>query len=167
MKPFTLFFGAYRQVGTFDVTSDPQYSLVVNTVTQLRKRLLKQEVLRQPFLQIFRAVHQHRSEFPDDSEPQYPFAMSNIVEFRDRPPTDDDVVGFLTSSFPDLYLHCGYFGPEDVDRVTRTCSEQRESDKANIEINARVVQHLFQAVSVCHLLTWCVRSQISITFTGV
>ena len=156
MKPFTLFFGANRQIGTFDVTSDPRYALVVNTVIQLRERLLKDEVFRQPFLQIFRVVYQHATEIPADTEPHTPVAdhiydMPDIRlrDVRHYPPTDDDVVDFLTNSFPDLYMSSGYFGPEDIDRV-KTCSEQGESDKAKIEINVRLVQLWLHTVSTCH-----------------
>jgi hypothetical protein len=153
MKPFTLFFGRNRQIGTFDITNDPRYALVVNTVIQLRERLLNEEVLRQPFLHIFRVVYEYNTEFPADSGPHDPATdhIPNMSDFRKirNHPTDHDVVDFLTNSFPDIYLSSGYFGPEDIPRV-KTCSEQGESDKAKIEINARLVQLWLQAVGTCH-----------------
>ena len=127
----------------------------MNTVIQLRERLLNEEVLRQPFLHIFKVVHQYNTEPLADPGPHAPATddipnMSDFRKIRNHPPTDADVVDFLTNSFPDIYLSSGYFVPEDIERV-KTCSEQGESDKAKSEINARVVQLWLQAVSTtCH-----------------
>ena len=120
MKPFTLFYGTSGQLGTSDITSDSKYKLVVDTVNQLRDRLLNEEVLRQPFLHIFSAVYKGDTDFPNDLKPPTPVAdqvsnISKIRQIRHHPPTDDDVVDFLTNSFPDLYLAPGEFGPEGID----------------------------------------------------
>lgn len=150
MKPFTLFFGASGQLGTSDITSDPCYKLVVDTVNQLHNRLLNEEVLRRPFLHVFSTVYKDNAVFPDDLKPLTPVAdqvsnMSKIREIRDGPPTDDDVVDFLTNSFPDLYLAPGDFSPEGVD-CSETCSGQEDADQEKITINAKLVQFWLQAV---------------------
>ena len=93
MKPFTLFFGGDRQIGTLNVTNDSRYALAVNTVIQLRERLLNEEVLRQPFLHIFRVVHKYNTEFPADSSPHDPATgqilnMSDFRKIRNDPPTE-------------------------------------------------------------------------------
>jgi len=160
MKPFTLFFGASGQVGTSDVTHDSQYKLVVNTVDQLRDHLLKEEVLRQPFLHIFRNCYNDDTNFPQHLEPCTPVAdqvsnMAKIQEIRSHPPTDNDVVDFLTNSFPDLYMAPGDFGPEGVD-WGKTFSGQGEADKEKIAIDVQLVHLWLQAVSTvdvqCELL---------------
>jgi hypothetical protein len=151
MKPFTLFFGASGQLGTSDVTHNSQYELVVNTVNQLRDRLLKEEVLRQPFLHIFNTTYNDNTDVPHDLEPCTPLAnqvsnMSKFQNIRNYPPTDNDVVDFLTNSFPDLYMAPGNIGPEDVS-WHETWSGQGEADKEKIAINCRLVQLWLQAVS--------------------
>jgi hypothetical protein len=151
MKPFTLFFGASGQLGTSDVTHNSQYELVVNTVNQLRDRLLKEEVLRQPFLHIFNTTYNDNADVPHDLEPCTPLAnqvsnMSKFQNIRNYPPTDNDVVDFLTNSFPDLYMAPGNIGPEDVS-WHETWSGQGEADKEKIAINCRLVQLWLQAVS--------------------
>jgi hypothetical protein len=40
--------------------------------------------------------------------------VSNMSKIRHHPPTDNNVINFLTNLFPDLYLAPGDFGPEDV-----------------------------------------------------
>ena len=112
MKSFKLFFGAGGQIGTYDVTQDYYYQIVVNTVEQFRNRLL-QEVLRQPFLHIFKNVYKDNME---DLKLSTPIAdhipnMSKIREIRRHPPTDADVIKFLTVGFPDIYMAPGDFGP--------------------------------------------------------
>jgi hypothetical protein len=151
MKSFTLFFGASGQLGTTDVTHNSQYELVVNTVNQLRDHLLKEEVLRQPFLHIFSTSYNDDADFPHDLEPCTPVAdqvsnMSKIRNITRYPPTDNDVVDFLTNSFPDLYMAPGDFGPEGVS-WGETWSGRGEADKEKIAINCRLVQLWLQAVS--------------------
>jgi hypothetical protein len=164
MKPFKLFFGASGQIGSSNVTSDPQYKLVVDTVNQLRDRLLNGEVLRQPFLHLFNTVYQDSSQFPDDLKTHTPLTatdqvsnMSKIKQLEDHPPTDDDVVDFLTNSFPDLYLPPGSIGPEG-ENYDETVSGRGEADKEKIAINIRLVQ-LCQLQTVSALdFTYVLRS---------
>jgi hypothetical protein len=73
---------------------DPQYNHVVLTVTQKSIYL--------HFLKNFRATllsTNHRSNF------------RKIQEIRLTPPSDADVLEFITNAFPDLYLDMGSFGP--------------------------------------------------------
>ena len=151
MKPFALFFGASGQLGTSDVTSDPHYKLVVDTVNQLRDRLLKDEGLRQPFLHLFSSVYVDNSDFPDDLKPTTPIAdqipnMSKIKQIRHHPPTDGDVVDFLTNSFPNIYLFFGDFGPGCVS-WGETWSGRGEASEEKVMINMRLVQLWLEAVS--------------------
>ena len=99
MKSFKLFFGTSGQIGTYDVTQDYHYQIIVNTVEQLRNHLLQEEVLRQPFLHIFKSVYNDDMDFPEDLKPSTPIAdhipnMSKVREIRCHPPTDADVVKF-------------------------------------------------------------------------
>ena len=150
MKSFRLFFGASGQIGTTDVTHLAQYGLVVNTVNQLRNHLLKFELLRQPFLHIFTTVYNDNADFPNDLKSCTPVndQVSNLSKIRHCPPTDSDVIDFLTNSFPDLYMAPGDFGPE-LEGVSwdETLSGRVEADKEKATINCRLVQLWLQAVS--------------------
>ena len=148
MKSFKLFFGASGQFGTYDVTQDYHYQIVVNTVEQFRNRLLQEEVLRQSFLHIFKNVYKDNTE---DLKPSTPIAdhipnMSKIREIRRHPPTDADVVKFLTTVYPDIYMAPGDFGPERVD-WGETWSGRGEAEEEKIMINCRLVQLWLQSVS--------------------
>lgn len=152
MKSFTLFFGASGQLGTTNITNNSQYEIVVNTVNQLRDHLLKEEVLRQPFLHIFSTCYHDGADFPHDLAPCTPIAdqvsnMSKIRDIRSQPPTDNDVVDFLTNSFPDLYLAPGDFGPEGVS-WGETWSGRGEAEKEKIAINCQLVQLWLQSVNI-------------------
>jgi hypothetical protein len=113
--------------------------------------LLNEEVLCQPFLHIFNTVYKDDASFPDYLKPGTPVAdqvsnMSKIRQIRHHPPTDNNVVDFLTNSFPDLYLASGDFGPQGVDWGT-TLSGQGEADMEKIMINVWLVQLWLYAVS--------------------
>ncbi|EDR02102.1 uncharacterized protein LACBIDRAFT_295499 [Laccaria bicolor S238N-H82] len=151
MKPFTLFFGASDEITTYEVTHNPSYELVMHTVNHLRDRLLKEQVLRVPFLHIFTNCYNDDSEFPRDLAPCTPVAdrVSNLVKIRrirEHPPTDADVVEFLTNAFPDLYLAHGDFGPEGVSWV-ETMSGREEADSQKITINGKLVLLWLQIVN--------------------
>jgi hypothetical protein len=151
IKAFSLFFGASGQLGTTDVTHNSQYELVVNTVHQLRDHLLKEEVLHQPFLHIFSTIYNNDANFPNDLKHCTPVTnqvsnMSKIQNIRHYPPTDNDVVDFLTNSFLDLYMAPGDFGPEGV-VWGETWSGQGEADEEKVVINCQLVQLWLQAVS--------------------
>jgi len=142
MKKNSLFFGASGQMGTTDVTDNNDYKLVVNTVNQVRNHLI-QEVLRRPFLHLFNTIYNDDTKFPDDLKASTPIEdqipnKSNIQSMR-HPPTDSDVVEFLTNSFPDLYMASGDFSPDRIE-WGETWSGQGEADKEKITINCRLVQ---------------------------
>jgi hypothetical protein len=155
MKPFSLFFGASGQLGTMDVTDDHQYKIVVTTVNHLRNHLLKEPILREPFIHILNTVYNDDTPFPQDLEfctPVYDRVSnkSKIRNMRDGPPTDDDIINFLTNHFPDLYMAPGDFGPQGVD-WGETLSGREEADEEKIEINCRLVQLWLQAVSMIYV----------------
>ena len=107
---FKLFFGTSGQISTYNVTQDYHYQIVVNTVEQIRNRLLQEEVLRQSFLHLFKSVYNNNTDFPEDLKLSTPIAdhipnMSKVREIRRHPPTDADVVKFLTaaSSYIQIY----------------------------------------------------------------
>jgi hypothetical protein len=49
MKHFSLFHGDSGELGTHDVTEKSEFTLVIETVKQLRDRMLTEQVLRDPF----------------------------------------------------------------------------------------------------------------------
>lgn len=128
MKPFTLFVGAIDQLGVCDATLEPKYKPVVDSVNQLRNRLITEPVLRRPFRHLFNSVYNHNSQF------------------RDRAPSDKDVIDFLQNSFPDLHLVHGDFGPEEISRG-ETWSGRKGAEREKITINLRLVQVWLRAVS--------------------
>ena len=71
-----------------------------NTVEQLRNHLLQEEVLRQPFLHIFKSVYNDNTDFPEDLKLSTPIAdhipnMSKVHEIRRHPSTDDCISGYI------------------------------------------------------------------------
>jgi hypothetical protein len=57
MKTFKLYLGGKGLLGTFEVTAKPDYEIVIETVGQIRSRLLADPHLRQPILHIFNTVY--------------------------------------------------------------------------------------------------------------
>ena len=151
MKPFKLFLGGRGTLGTFEVTTKPYYDVVIQTVGQLRCRLLEDPVLRRPLLHLFQTVYEDDSEFPDHLKRSTPFAdqVSNktkIAAIRTQPPSDSDVIAFLTNAFPDLYLKLSTFREGDV-LWEETMSGQGATDKEEISINVQLVHLWLEAVS--------------------
>jgi hypothetical protein len=107
MKEFSLFFGDLTgSVVTRNVTNDPKYKHVVETVSQIRGRLLNDQTFRTPILSLFQGIYEEELK---ESTP--PVDHSNFEKIREihshsssPRPSDDDIVEFLTKSFPDLYL---------------------------------------------------------------
>lgn len=112
---------------------NPSYELVTHTVNDIRDRLLKEEIFRAPFLHIYTTCYN------DDTKPQDVSNLTKIRQIRDHPPTDADVVDFLTNSFPALYLAPGDFGPEGVS-WGETWSGREEADNQKVTINCRLIQ---------------------------
>ena len=153
MKDFNLFYGASGDaVGTFNVTNNPKYELVVETVKQLRQRLIDNPTLREPILALFTNVYQDNSKFPEDLKENAPVSdhrsnQEKIQEIRPHPPSDDDVIYFLKNSFPDIYLDLESFTPVDEDFLWgMTKSGRSEGEKELVTINVRLV-NLWLAVS--------------------
>lgn len=155
MKPFRLFLGGRGLLGIIEVTLDPKFQLIIGTVSQLRDHMLGNPILRQPLLHLFSKVYSDDSDFPEDSKGETPLEdqisnMSNIRKIRPHPPSDEDVVTFLTDAFPDLYLEPGHFCEGDV-LWGRTDSGRGEAKKEFISINVRLVHLWNKAVSTQNL----------------
>lgn len=151
LKPFRLFFGGSGLIGTFEVTSDIKYKLVIETVSQLRNRLLADPVLRQPIVHLFDMVYHDDSEFPDHLKNGTPLVDQipnklKIQQIRAQPPGDGDVVTFLTDAFPDLYLEPSSFREGNV-LWRETASGRDAADKEEISINIQLVQLWLKTVS--------------------
>jgi hypothetical protein len=136
--------------------NDHQYKIVVNTVNQLRNHLLKEEILRKPFVHIFSSVYNDNTPFPQDLKSCTPVSnqvsnKSKIRNMRDGPPTDNDIVNFLTNHFLDLYMAPGDFGSQGVD-WGETWSGREEADKEKIATNCQLVQLWLQATSVSTMI---------------
>ncbi|THH20064.1 hypothetical protein EW146_g1231 [Bondarzewia mesenterica] len=121
MKSISIFKGERDAIGTMNITAAPRYEFVIQTANQIRERLLKEEQLRQPFLDLFLAVHKDDSAFPDSLKHFTPVEdqISNrakIEQVRKNLPTDRDVLDFLTNAFPDIYLVPGYLAAEGADK---------------------------------------------------
>ena len=132
-------------LGTYVITNDPKYKLVVETVTQLRGRLLNDQAFRRPILALFKGVYEDTSEFPEELKAFTPAVdhrsnLEKIKEIRSHhPPSDDDVLEFLMNSFPDLYLELGNFGPAEL-LWGETRSGRGEFMKEEITINLHLVE---------------------------
>lgn len=57
MKAFKLYLGGSGCVGTYEITLDPSYKIVVEMVQQLRTCLLSNQDLRKPLLLLFETVY--------------------------------------------------------------------------------------------------------------
>jgi len=152
MKPFKLFLGERGLLGTYEITAKPNYEFVIQTVGQLRHRLLMDPVLRQPLLHLFRTVYEDDSKFPEHLKSLTPLAdhVSNktkIVAIRAQPPSDADVVEFLTDAFPDLYLKLSTFREGDI-TWGETISGRGAADKEEISINIQLT-NLWLKVKSC------------------
>lgn len=152
MKPFTLFFGASGVLGTHNVTANPKYQLVVETVSQLRAHLLNDRAFRVPILSLFNSVYEDDSQFPEELKENTPDIdqisnMKKIRQIHSHPPSDNDVLEFLTNSFPDLYLDLGNFSLAELVLWGETKSGRGEVAKEEITINVHLVQLWLEAVS--------------------
>ena len=117
MKTFKLYLGGSGQVGTYDVTHNPKFEMVVEMMKQLRECLLSDQALRKPILQLFEAVYQ--ANFPEHLKPITPIAdqipnQVKIRTIRTCQPCDEDVIAFLTEAFPHLYLELRSFRESNV-----------------------------------------------------
>ena len=151
MKSFRLFQGGIALVGTFDVTENNEYQLIVETVNQLRKRLLENPVLRRPLLDLFDSVYRDDSAFPDDLKETTPLAdqipnRTKIRQIRFQPPTDGDVITFLTDAFPHLYLKAGSFNENDILWGETTTGRSQVNEE--ISINVQLVRQWRDSVSM-------------------
>jgi len=165
MKNFKLYLGASGLVSTYEVTSDPQYKIIIETISQLRHCTLTDPVLRQLLLHIFNSVYEDDSQLPERLKEVTPLADQipnkiKIQQIRTELPCDADVVDFLTDAFPDLYLESARFR-EDDELWKKTFSGQQLEDKEpeEISINHRLVLLWFQAVSTQRIL-WHARFKV-------
>ncbi|THH13726.1 hypothetical protein EW146_g6526 [Bondarzewia mesenterica] len=115
MKSFSIFKGARGAIGTMNVTAEPRYNFVIQTTNRIRERLLKEKLLRQPFLDLLTMVHK------DD------------FKFRSSLSTDADVINFITDAFPDIYLLHGWLASDGAD-WDYTLTGQGEANKEYISI---------------------------------
>ena len=109
MKSFRLFIGDFGTVSCLEVTTQSDYQRVVGIVIQLRDRMLREQVLREPILSVFQEVYNDDTHLPEKLKTRTPalYQLSNKDKIRNTkpsPPTDDDVINFLQDAFPDLYL---------------------------------------------------------------
>jgi hypothetical protein len=110
MKEFNLFY--VFGVLTRNVTNGAKHKHVVETVSQIRGRLLNDQTFRTPILSLFKGIYEDGSEFPE--EPKESTPPIDHMKIHSHPPSDDDVVEFLTNSFPDLYMINTGFSPNDL-----------------------------------------------------
>jgi hypothetical protein len=144
MNSFSLFEGTRGAIGTVNVTTDPRYSFVIQTVNQIRDAVVMEKLLRQPFLDLFIAAYMENANLPDNLKHEVPreehiSGQVEIKQFGNDPPIDADVLEFFTNAFPDVYLVPGEM---DTDG-----GESRESDKVYITIARSLVQLWYQTVS--------------------
>ena len=149
MKTFKLYLGGSGQVGTYDVTHNPKFEMVVEMMKQLRERLLSDRALRKPILQLFEAIYQDNSNFPEHLKPVTPITdqILNQVKIqtnRTCQPCDEDVIAFLTEAFPHLYLELRSFR-ESNGLWGETVSGQESADKEEVTINFCLIQRWLNA----------------------
>src|ERR1700683_3924514 len=107
MNLFSLFDGTRGAIGTVNVTTDPRYSFVIQTVDQIRNAVIMEKLLRQPFLDLFIAAYKEDANLPDNLKYEVPreehiSGQVQIKQFGNDPPTDADVLEFFTNAFPDV-----------------------------------------------------------------
>lgn len=153
MKPFKLFLGGSGVLGTVELTSgnDRYHQLVVGAVTQLRIRLLADPQLRKPILHIFTTVYSDTSPFREDLKRETPIEdqipnINKIRKIHRNPPSDEDVVEFLTFAFPDLYLEHGDFSEDNL-IWGETVYGRGAAKKEEISINIRLINLWHEVVS--------------------
>ncbi|THH03105.1 hypothetical protein EW146_g10507 [Bondarzewia mesenterica] len=149
MKSISIFKGERDAIGTMNITAAPRYEFVIQTANQIRERLLKEEQLRQPFLDLFLAVHKDDSAFPDSLKhfTLVEDQISNrakIEQVRKNLPTDRDVLDFLTNAFPDIYLVPGYLATEEADWGF-TSAGRGEADKEYVSILYLIIEQWEQS----------------------
>ena len=148
-NPFKVFFGGSGVVGTYEITQDLTYKHLVHLARHIRSRLLEDQVLRRPLLKLFESVYNDNSEFPqNDAEllvctpivDQIP-NKSKIRAIRNRPPSDNDVVEFLTTSFPDIYLELKSLKCNNNNVVWGVTVTGRDAaDRREIAINNHLIE---------------------------
>ena len=90
MKVYSLSEGEKGAIGTVTITNDPRYNFVIQTIKQIRDRMLS---FVNHSSNILTAVHKDDSDFPDEFKPCTPVEeqVSNqvkIKQFRNNlPPT--------------------------------------------------------------------------------
>ncbi|KIM77731.1 hypothetical protein PILCRDRAFT_825174 [Piloderma croceum F 1598] len=141
MNLFSLFDGTRGAIGTVNVTTDPRYSFVIQTVDQIRNAVIMEKLLRQPFLDLFIAAYKEDANLPDNLKYEVPreehiSGQVQIKQFGNDPPTDADVLEFFTNAFPDVYLVPGEMGTDGGESI--------ESDKVYIAIARSLVQLWYQ-----------------------
>jgi len=151
MKPFKLFWGERGHLGTYEITAKSNYEFAIQTIGQLRHRLLMDPVLRQPLLHLFQMVYEDDSQFTEHLKCLTPLAnhVSNktkIAAIQAQPPSDADVIEFLTDAFPDLYLQLKTFNESEV-VWEETISGRGAADKEEIAINIQLMNLWLKAVS--------------------
>jgi hypothetical protein len=144
MKSFRLYIGEYGTLGTHEATDVKDYRMPIEIVRQLRNRLLNEQVLREPILNIFQGVYNDDTNFPDDLKANNPVADQvsnkfNIRKIKPRPPTDNDIIDFLFNSFPDLYL-VNYPPSSESETVVwgETSSGRSQVNIERVSINAEL-----------------------------
>jgi len=149
MKQFKMYLGGSGQVSTYEVTSDPPYKTIVETVSKVRQHLLTDLVLRQPLLHIFESVYREESEFPDHLRGVTPPAdqIPNKMTIQQQP-CDNDGVDFVTNAFPDLYLQSSRIRENSV--LWEETPSGRQSSE--ISINLHLIQLWNETVSVQNLI---------------
>lgn len=156
MKAFSLYLGDPGEIGTADITSDKPYEPVVNAVQQIRDRLLQDEILRQPYLDLFTSVYHDNTPFPDELKQYTPDQdqipnQTKVRQIRHQPPTDTDVIDYLTNAFPDIYLiSAGEFGTKGT-LWGETISGIQAVGQERIGINAELIRAWLSFVSGLNL----------------
>jgi hypothetical protein len=156
MNSFSLFEGTRGAIGTVNVTADPRYSFVVQTIDQIRDAVIMEKLLRQPFLDLFIAAYKEDANLPDNLKHEVPREVHitgqvEIKQFGNDPPTDADVLEFFTNAFPDVYLVPGEMGTNG--------GEYREPDKVYITIARSLVQLWYQTVST--VVVWFTYTELN------
>lgn len=75
-----------------NITADPRYTRLVASIQYLRRRLMQDEVLREPLLHVLKSLYKSAT------------TKKKISLLRPIEPTHQDIIHFVDELWPDLYL---------------------------------------------------------------